>query len=124
MTYEEFLKEKIAIASSSGFSVAENDIHPILKPHQKDAVKWAIAGGCRAVFASFGLATAIHLHHIVTRAANHKAINKVWNWCALIEEEHRELHQYGERAFLQKYPHLAGKFRRAHEKAHRLYDVR
>ena len=55
MTYEEFLKEKIAIASSSGFSVAENDIHPILKPHQKDAVKWAIAGGCRAIFASFGL---------------------------------------------------------------------
>lgn len=55
MTYEEFLKEKIAIASSSGFSIAENDIHPILKPHQKDAVKWAIAGGCRAIFASFGL---------------------------------------------------------------------
>ena len=71
-----------------------------------------------------GLATAIHLHHIVTRAANHKAIDKVWNWCALTEEEHRELHQYGERMFLQKYPHLAGKFNRAHEKAHRLYDVR
>ena len=59
MTYEEFLKEKIAIASSSGFSVAENDIHPILKPHQKDAVKWAIAGGCRAIFASFGLGKTI-----------------------------------------------------------------
>ena len=55
MTYEEFLKEKIAIASSSGFSVAEKDIHHILKPHQKDVVKWAISGGCRAIFASFGL---------------------------------------------------------------------
>lgn len=67
-----------------------------------------------------GLATDIHLHHIVTRGANHKAIDKVWNWCALTDEEHRELHQYGEKTFLQKYPHLAGKFRRAHEKTARL----
>ena len=43
MTYEEFLKEKIAIAPSSGFPVAEKDIHHILKPHQKDVVKWAIS---------------------------------------------------------------------------------
>ncbi|QUY18334.1 site-specific DNA-methyltransferase [Treponema vincentii] len=53
------MKEKIAIASSSGFSVTDDDIHSILKPHQKDTVKWAIAGGCRAVFASFGLGLVI-----------------------------------------------------------------
>ncbi|MFR5599745.1 MAG: SNF2-related protein, partial [Holdemania filiformis] len=32
---------------------------PILKPHQRDAVCWAIRGGCRALFESFGLGKTI-----------------------------------------------------------------
>ena len=55
MTYNEFLRSKIAIAQDSGFNVALSEINDILKPHQKDVVKWVIAGGCRAIFASFGL---------------------------------------------------------------------
>lgn len=55
MTYDEFLRSKIAIAQDSGFNIELSEINNILKPHQKDAVRWAIHGGCRAIFASFGL---------------------------------------------------------------------
>lgn len=55
MTYDEFLRSKIAIAQDSGFNIELSEINNILKPHQKDAVKWALHGGCRAIFASFGL---------------------------------------------------------------------
>lgn len=55
MTYDEFLRSKIAIARDSGFNIELSEINNILKPHQKDTVRWAIHGGCRAIFASFGL---------------------------------------------------------------------
>jgi len=53
--YLEFLKSKIEIAPASGFDVDPAQIHPALKPHQRDAVVWALQGGRRAIFASFGL---------------------------------------------------------------------
>ncbi len=55
MTYLEFLKTKIEVAPVSGFTVDPEDLSPVLKPHQRDAVRWAIAGGRRALFESFGL---------------------------------------------------------------------
>ncbi len=55
MTYEQFLINKIALASDSGFDIDISEVHSALKPHQKDAVKWAVKGGRRAIFASFGL---------------------------------------------------------------------
>ena len=55
MTYLEFLESKMVLAPTSGFEVADSDIHPALKPHQRDGVKWALRGGCRALFESFGL---------------------------------------------------------------------
>lgn len=55
MEYADFLKDKISLDTRTGFEVSEGDINPILKPHQKDIVKWAIRGGRRAIFASFGL---------------------------------------------------------------------
>lgn len=55
MNYLEFLKSKIDIAPKSGFEVSESEINPRLKPHQRDAVRWAVAGGRRALFESFGL---------------------------------------------------------------------
>ena len=54
-TYNEFLHSKIVIAPVSGFDVPESAIHPALKPHQRDAVRWALHGGRRALFESFGL---------------------------------------------------------------------
>jgi len=53
--YLEFLKTKIEIATESGFEVDRSKLNPALKPHQKDAVAWAIQGGRRALFESFGL---------------------------------------------------------------------
>lgn len=59
MDYLEFLKSKIEIATDSGFEVAREEINPALKPHQADAVVWALRGGRRALFESFGLGKTI-----------------------------------------------------------------
>lgn len=59
MTYEEFLYSKVEIAKDTGFEIDISEINSILKPHQKDAVKWAIKGGRRALFESFGLGKTI-----------------------------------------------------------------
>lgn len=53
--YMDFLAAKIDIARESGFSVSPDSVNPALKPHQRDAVIWAIRGGRRALFESFGL---------------------------------------------------------------------
>lgn len=55
MDYLEFLKTKIEIATESGFDILDAEINQALKPHQKDAVRWALKGGKRAMFESFGL---------------------------------------------------------------------
>ena len=55
MTYLDFLKTKVEVAPVSGFDVSPEEISPALKPHQKDAVRWALHGGRRALFESFGL---------------------------------------------------------------------
>lgn len=61
MTYEEFIKAKVPLAQSLGFEPI-SEPHPSLKPHQRDLAIWAIRGGRRAVFASFGLGkTRIHI---------------------------------------------------------------
>lgn len=59
MNYQEFLKTKIEIATDSGFTVDKNKINKALKPHQRDAVAWALKGGKRALFESFGLGKTI-----------------------------------------------------------------
>lgn len=55
MNYIEFLKTKIEIARETGFDVDPAAVNPALKPHQRDAVVWALRGGRRALFESFGL---------------------------------------------------------------------
>jgi DNA modification methylase len=57
--YDEFLREKIKMAVFSGFDVEPETLHPILKPHQRDIVRWAVQGGNRAIFASFGLGKSV-----------------------------------------------------------------
>lgn len=47
MNYLEFLRTKIEIAPKTGFVIKDDEINPALKPHQRDAVKWAVAGGRR-----------------------------------------------------------------------------
>ena len=43
------------IAEESGFVVKDEEITPSLFPHVRDTVKWAIRGGRRAIFSSFGM---------------------------------------------------------------------
>jgi hypothetical protein len=59
MTYEEFLYTKIEIAKDSGIEINREEISDSLKPHQKDAVWWALKGGRRALFEAFGLGKTI-----------------------------------------------------------------
>jgi len=55
-TYAEFLRAKAAIAPRfGGLQVDEAALNPALRPHTRRMVAWALAGGRRAWFASFGL---------------------------------------------------------------------
>ena len=49
MNYEEFLRTKRVVAPDAGFDVPAEEISRALKPHQRDAVRWACRGGCRAL---------------------------------------------------------------------------
>src|SRR5687767_1979882 len=53
--YAEFVAAKTAAASAWGHQVEPGEIHPLLKPHQRDIVQWAVRGGRRGIFAAFGL---------------------------------------------------------------------
>lgn len=53
--YLTFLEAKACAAPVTGYAVADAEIHPRLLPHQRAIVAWAVAGGCRAIFALFGL---------------------------------------------------------------------
>lgn len=55
MNYLQFLRSKIELAPVSGFEIDPSKINPVLKPHQRDAVIWALRGGRRALFEKFGL---------------------------------------------------------------------
>lgn len=55
MEYQDFLKQKIKVASNQGFDISLDELNPLLKPHNKLMVKWMVEGGKRACFASFGL---------------------------------------------------------------------
>lgn len=53
--YKSFLESKIVSAENYGTKIDIQKLNPILLPHQRDIVHWAIEGGRRAIFASFGL---------------------------------------------------------------------
>ena len=63
--YVAFLQEKTPIASFDGFDIEDCDIHPILKPHQRACVKWAVKGGNRALFEAFGLGKSVQQVEVV-----------------------------------------------------------
>lgn len=58
-SYEEFLRHKMAVAPNMGVTCRPGDFNRILKPHQRDIAKWAVEGGRRAIFCSFGLGKTI-----------------------------------------------------------------
>ena len=75
--YIDFLKEKMAISHDSGFQIDRNDLTPTLYPHVKDSVEWAIRGGCRAIFSSFGMqktVTQLEILRLIVRHEGGKAL--------------------------------------------------
>lgn len=72
MTYKEFLESKIELAQDSGFEVNPADINKALKPHQKDAVIWALKGGRRALFERFGLGKTIQEIEFCKQVIDHE----------------------------------------------------
>lgn len=70
-TYLEFLKSKIVLAKESGFCVDPGQINPNLKPHQRDSVIWALRGGRRALFQSFGLGKTVQEIEFCHQAVKH-----------------------------------------------------
>lgn len=72
MDYLEFLKTKIEIATESGFEVERSKINKALKDHQRDAVAWALKGGRRALFESFGLGKTVQEIEFCYQAIKHE----------------------------------------------------
>ena len=72
MSYQAFLRSKIVTAPVSGFDVDPGDIHPALKPHQRDAVRWALHGGRRALFESFGLGKTVQEMEFCRQVLRHE----------------------------------------------------
>lgn len=72
MTYQEFLESKIELAQDSGFEVNPADINKALKLHQGDAVIWALKGGRRALFESFGLGKTIQEIEFCKQVIDHE----------------------------------------------------
>lgn len=72
MDYITFLQTKIEIATESGFDIEPSQLNKALKPHQRDAVSWALRGGRRALFESFGLGKTVQELEFCHQAANHE----------------------------------------------------
>lgn len=53
--YLDFLRRKMQLAKPHGFDVEPEEINPAGAPHCRAIVRWALKGGSRAIFASFGL---------------------------------------------------------------------
>ncbi len=76
-TYDTFLRNKMVLAKETGFDITDEEIHPILKPHQRAIVRWAVAGGRRAIFASFGLGKSLiqlEICRLLTKHVEGKAL--------------------------------------------------
>ena len=70
--YQEFLKAKMAISHNSGFDISPEEITPSLYPHVRDTVRWAIRGGCRAIFSSFGMQKTVTQLEIIRIILKHQ----------------------------------------------------
>lgn len=66
------METKIELATDSGFIVNPENINKALKPHQRDAVAWALKGGRRALFESFGLGKTVQELEFCHLAAEHE----------------------------------------------------
>ncbi|ATC34150.1 DNA methylase N-4 [Caulobacter vibrioides] len=57
--YDAFLAAKVPPAPRCGFEIGDEVINPLLKPHQRAIVRWAVWRGRAAIFAAFGLGKSV-----------------------------------------------------------------
>ncbi len=70
--YQAFLQGKADFHRTYGQPVTPDQVNPLLKPHQRAIVQWAVEGGRRAIFAAFGLGkTLIQLEVLRLTLAGH-----------------------------------------------------
>jgi len=69
--YRRFLESKIKLAPFEGIEPLA-EINPALAPHARAIVRWALKGGRRAVFASFGLHKTATQIEIMRQIANYE----------------------------------------------------
>ncbi|QWT24964.1 hypothetical protein KPL76_06295 [Subtercola sp. PAMC28395] len=72
LTYADFLREKVAFDKSFGFEIDPAEVNPMLKPHQRDIVCWAVRGGRRAIFAKFGLGKTVMQIEVLRLIMKHR----------------------------------------------------
>lgn len=73
MEYLDFLRAKCKFSKPLGIEIDPGEINPALKPHTRDIVRWAVQGGRRAIFASFGLhktATQLEIMRLIGQHEN------------------------------------------------------
>ena len=72
-SYQDFLRSKMVHAEDRGIVVSPDELNPKLFPHQRALAAWAIRGGNRAIFASFGLGkTVIQIQILEALLANNQ----------------------------------------------------
>jgi hypothetical protein len=71
--YEAFLRRKFDFHQDYGFDVDPAALSPCLLPHQRDIVRWAVKGGRRALFESFGLGKSVQQLEILRLIVAHLA---------------------------------------------------
>lgn len=67
--YDQFLESKILEVKNTGFEYS--DFHKNTFPHQRDTCQWALYGGTRAIFCSFGLGKTVIQLEIATAVIKH-----------------------------------------------------
>lgn len=76
MNYREFLQTKVELAKDSGFDVDKEKINPALKPHQRDAVIWALKGGEEHYLRALDLERPCRRSNTAIRSSNTKAARR------------------------------------------------
>jgi len=74
--YEAFLRLKVPPSSECGFIIQDDEIRPLLKPHQRDVVRWAIRLGRAAIFEAFGLGKTIQQLEIARLILKHVELSR------------------------------------------------
>lgn len=69
--YQRFLEAKMCVAERQGFDVDPAAVNVRMKPHCRAIVPWLLAGGRRALFASFGLHKTVIQLEAVRLASKH-----------------------------------------------------